>query len=172
MAYDVIAPNPSIHSLHFAGAFLSLFSILFRVFLPIHRKVLVTTHRARVHENVDRLAERVFSCKTSGKGLSFSFFSNLAQTRGNLSIVALYVYIRSLPSIPHALRSSRRQRATIRVAIRNVRDRRCDSMKSKYARVRRKDVGLGAGGMCERKNIDQKIRRLKWRNNRTHDIQK
>lgn len=96
MAYDVIAPNPSIHSAHFARAFLSLSSILFRVFLPIHPEVLVTTHRARVHENVDRLAERVFSCKTSGKGLSFSSFSNLAQTRGNLSIVALYVCIRSL----------------------------------------------------------------------------
>lgn len=82
--------------IHFARAFLSFSSILFHVFLPIHREVLVTTHRARVHENVDRLAERVFCCKTSGKGLSFSFFSNLAQTRGNLSIVALYVCIRSL----------------------------------------------------------------------------
>lgn len=102
MAYDVIAPKPSIHSLHFARAFLSLslslspLDSISRPSTPIHPEVLVTTHRARVHENVDRLAERVFSCKTSGKGLSFSFFSNLAQTRGNLSIVALYVCIRPL----------------------------------------------------------------------------
>jgi len=35
---DVIAPNPSIHSLHFAR-FLSFSSILFHVFLPIHPEV-------------------------------------------------------------------------------------------------------------------------------------
>lgn len=87
-----------IHSPHFASAFFSLSSILFLVFLSIHPEVLVTTHRARVHENVDRPAERVFSCKTSvrGKGLSFSFFSNPAQTLGNLSVVTFYVCIRSV----------------------------------------------------------------------------
>jgi len=36
---DVIAPNPSIHSLHFARSFFSFSSILFRVFLPIHPEV-------------------------------------------------------------------------------------------------------------------------------------
>lgn len=72
-------------------------SILFRVFLPIHPEVLVTTHRARVPRAERRWTggKGFLFPKTSGKGLSFSSFSNLTQTRGNLSIVALYVCIRS-----------------------------------------------------------------------------
>lgn len=92
------------------------------------------------------------------------FLSVPFRTRGNLSIVALYVCIRFpyCPSIPHALRSSRRQRATFRVAIRNVRGRRCDSMKSKYMRVRRKKVWARVRRNI-RKNILE-IQQRKWRN--------
>lgn len=89
VVHDVMAArSPSIHSLHFDSAFLSpsLVDSISRLSTYSSRSELVTSHRARVHGNVDRLAERVFLCKTSGKGLSFSFFSDLAQTRAEISL--------------------------------------------------------------------------------------
>lgn len=121
--------------------------ILFRVFSPIHPRVLVTLSTVPhvfTRTSIDQ-QKGFYSPKTNSKGLSLSVFLRTNSWKISLSLCmcrySLYIHIGTYSlahrsSMLQASRSFSLRRYTVfRMAIRNVRKRWRDSVKSKYAKA-------------------------------------